>query len=309
MEKEKSKAKRHYLDERDWKKYNAELVKRGEFFLDLEFVSSWDNELVQMNKKKVGKPFEFPNSLIQLQSIWHAFKIPYRMCEGITQRLQEFSKLPAFNDYSTINRRVNNLKLKLLPPKSENLTIFADGTGLQVIESGEYLREKYGKKNRRWVQIVLWGDSKSKEPVSFEVNIIQTCEHESARRQLNSLTKKDIQIEAAGGDGSFDTIPFWNAIEQKGIRPIIKPDKNARDDSDSVWRNINVKQRDKIGHEKWVNKTGYGMRWPATEGIFSATKRIFGECLHARSEHGILQEAAIKFWAYQRIKRYSESTV
>lgn len=54
--------------------------------------------------------------------------------------------------------------------------------------------------------------------------------------------------------------------------------------------------------------SGYGFRWPATEGIIGATKRMFGEQIHARTEIGMLQGAGIKFWAYQMLKkRYGEA--
>ena len=161
-------------------------------------------------------------------------------------------------------------------PEGDTLRLFCDGGSFQVVEGGEYLREKYGKKNRKWVQIVFWGDPKSKEPVSFDVNIVQDSEIESGKRQLQELVDEGIIIEAAGGDGAFDEIDFWNWLDGKGIEPVIKPDKNARDDSDSPARNKNVKERNKKGHKKWSKKRGYGFRWPATEGILSAVKRIFG---------------------------------
>ena len=39
-----------YRDRRDWKEYNEELVIRGTFFFDLDFVESWDSELRTMNR-------------------------------------------------------------------------------------------------------------------------------------------------------------------------------------------------------------------------------------------------------------------
>lgn len=296
-----------FKEVRDWPETNRRLVKRGEYLLDLGFVENWDQELKVMNEGKIGPPFKFPNSLIQLQAVWHGKSIPYRMIEGMTIRLVEMSQLPASNNYSTIDRRVNKLSLKLIVPEGEILRLFADGTSFQVIEGGEYLREKYGKKNRRWVQVVIWGDPKTKEPVSFEVNIVQESELASAKEQLQKLVAQGVDIEAAGGDGAFDEIDFWNWLEWKDIIPLIKPDKNAREDTESLLRNLAVKYRKKKGYRKWRKKTGYGHRWTATEGIFSAAKRIFGEQLHARSEIGLIQEAGIKFWAYQRMKRYGES--
>jgi hypothetical protein len=136
---------------------------------------------------------------------------------------------------------------------------------------------------------------------------VQSSEIDSAKRQLKNLKEQGTSIIAAGGDGAFDEIKFWNWLWEKNIWPIIKPDKNAREDSDSPIRNRHVKERNRIGHKKWSRKYGYGDRWPATEGIFSAVKRVFGEHIHARTEKGILQEAAIKFWAYQKLKRYGET--
>lgn len=296
-----------FKDTRKWPETNRRLVKRGEYLLDLDFIERWDEELMEMNKHKVGAPFQYPRSLIQLQAVWHAKSFSYRDIEGMTVRLVKMSQLPAYDDYSTANRRVNALALTLDVPAGNNLRIFTDGTSFQVIEGGEYLREKYGKKNRRWVQVVIWGDPQTKEPVSFDVNIVQESELASAREQLEQLIGAGIDIAAAGGDGAFDEIDLWNWLEYNQIEPVIKPDKNAITNSKSVLRNIAVKYRKKYGHKRWRKKTRYGERWIATEGIFSAVKRIFGEQLHARSEKGLIQEAGIKFWAYKRLKRYGEA--
>ncbi len=296
-----------YFDRRNWKTYNEQLVKRGEFFLDLNFVENWQEELATMNSGKMGAPFQFPNSLIQLQAVWHAKRIPCRMIEGITRQLAEMGKVWDYNDYTTANRRINKLACQLTLPTGNNLTLFSDGTGLHVVESGEYLREKYGKKNRRWVQVVILGDPDTKEPVSFEVNLIQRSELDSAKQQLLELRKKKVSIKCFGGDGSYDEIALWNQLVYNEIEPIIKPDKNAVVPSGSRERDKNVLERNDLGYDLWAREHGYGHRWPATEGIFSAVKRIFGEQIHARSERGIIQEAKIKFWAYQKMKRYGEA--
>jgi hypothetical protein len=298
---------RKYEDVRDWPVYNEQLVKRGEYFLDLEWVENWDNELAEMNRDKVGCPFEFPDSLIRLQSVWHAKNIPLRMIEGITKRLCVIAALPDHNDYSTINRRINRLGYEIELPSSENLTIFCDGSGFQAVNGGEYLRDKYGKKNRQWVQVIILGDPVTKEPVSFEVKLVQSSEPESAERQLKQLQAQGITPTEFGGDGSFDTLQMWEYCEDNNIKPVIKPDKNARSDSESYLRNQNVIYRNKNGYKQWARKNGYGQRWPATEGIFSAIKRIFGEQLAARSEIGMIQEAKAKIWAYQTIKKYGEA--
>lgn len=169
-----------YTDNRNWSLYNEQLVKRGEYFLDLDWIKSWNKELDEMNLNKVGHPYVFPNSLIRLQSIWHAKSIPVRMIEGITRRLYFIAGLPDYNDYSTIDRRINRLDIKIDLPPDDILALFSDGSGWQAINGGEYLREKYGKKNRRWVQVIILGDPVTKEPVSFEINLVPSSEPESA---------------------------------------------------------------------------------------------------------------------------------
>lgn len=295
-----------FMDKRIWQVYTEQLIKRGEYFLAVDFVEGWPDELNEMNHNKVGAPFLFPKTLIELQALWHAKRIPYRMIEGMTRDLVKFGQLPMYDDYSTANRRINQLEFALEIPQGENVVVFSDGTGLQAVNGGEYLREKYGKKNRRWIQIIMLGDAKHHEPISYEVRLIPASEAESTEQQLAELLKKDVDIVAAGGDGAMDNKSLWNFCEEQNLEPIIKPDKNALDDTDCTLRNQQVKERNKVGYKKWSRRHKYGQRWPATEGIFSAIKCIFGEQLLATSEKGMLKEASSKIWAYQRIKRYGE---
>ena len=253
-----------YFDRRDWSAYNEQLVKRGEFFIDLDFVEHWQQELTTMNLRKRGAPYQFPKSLIELQAIWYAKKIPSRMIEGITKKLSEYGEVPNYNDHTTANRRINKLACQLALPTGNNLTVFSDGTSLQVVEGGEYLRQKYGKKNRRWIQVVMLGDPVTKEPVSFEVNIIQESELDSAKKQLAELKNKKIDVKLFGGDGSYDEIALWNQLVYNGIEPIIKPDKNAIVPSGS-------RERDKIHRIFHRSRTG-GEKCHQSRGKFWESK-------------------------------------
>lgn len=70
--------KKHY-DARDWRSYNEELVKRGEYLLEMGFVENWNKELAVMNEGKRGAPYLFPKTLIELQALWHAKRMPVRI--------------------------------------------------------------------------------------------------------------------------------------------------------------------------------------------------------------------------------------
>lgn len=45
---------------RNWRLYNEQLVKWGEFYLSFGLLESWGEELTRMNRKKRGWPFEYP---------------------------------------------------------------------------------------------------------------------------------------------------------------------------------------------------------------------------------------------------------
>ncbi|MBE0525245.1 MAG: hypothetical protein IBX40_13085 [Methanosarcinales archaeon] len=57
-----------------------------------------------------------------------------------------------------------------------------------------------------------------------------------------------------------------------------------------------------LGYRGWAKHKGYGMRWPATEGIISAGKRIFGESVKSHKKRNMYQEAKLMFWAYQQLR-------
>ncbi len=82
-----------------------------------------------------------------------------------------------------------------------------------------------------------------------------------------------------------------------GARPVIKVRKNASSAGDR-------RQAIRGYQSEWADQEQYGMRWPGTEGIFSAVK--FGENCVSRCATGLEAEGYQRFWAYyinQRAKQ------
>ena len=93
-------------------------------------------------KAKEGSPYEFPESLIQLQAVWNQW-VSVRGVEGITRKLVETSGLPNYNDYSTINRRIRKIEPCFELPQSGSCCASSDGTGMKMHKAGEYRQIKY----------------------------------------------------------------------------------------------------------------------------------------------------------------------
>ena len=301
---EKKRWGKKFVDRRDWAAYNEELVARGEFLLDCEWVKSWNKELEGMNRGKVGSKYEFPESLIRLQAVWHQW-VDYRGIEGVTRKLVEAAQMPAFNDYTTINRRVNRLDIRFELP-FKDCCVSTDGSGMKFENSGEYRARMYGKR-RKYIKVVISADPIKKKMIECEVSVEGEGQSEPdiAMKHMDELMLKGIDVEKFFGDGSYDTKDIFAYLEHNEIDPAVKPRKNAVLDETDCLRNREIKFMKK-GYKKWARKRQYGLRWNGTEGIFSVVKRKFGEQTRSKKIENACSEVRRKFWAYDRMKAYAE---
>jgi hypothetical protein len=99
---------------RNWPEYNDSLVKRGEMYLTLGFLESWERDLEELNRGKLGRKFAYPWSFIKLPMMIHViFHLPYRQLEGFLRKLSELIPEIKPTDYTNIWRRGTQLKLSL----------------------------------------------------------------------------------------------------------------------------------------------------------------------------------------------------
>lgn len=306
----KSSTGRPYVDTRNWKKYNEELVVRGEFLLDLNWVKSWSKELKEMNKGKTGHPYEYPESLIKLQAVWNQW-IGVRQVEGITRQLVVMAQLPAYDDYTTVNRRVNKINPCFDLPKHGFCSIACDGSGFKMNTAGEYRYDKYGKKKRKkWLHVVLSANPLTKDMLDIDTYIDGDGDSEPqiAERHLNNLWNYSIEIDKFWGDGSFDVIDLFNLLEEHGTESAIPPRENASTNANGSMRRLREVFEYKTNTwQDWARHKNYGLRWLGTEGIFSAIKTTFGERTKAKTLQTMEHEIRRRFWAYETMRKYAKS--
>lgn len=299
------------IDKRKWPEYNEELVVRGEFLLDLNWVESWPEELEAMNDGKRGAPFTFPESLIKWQALPNQW-IGVRGVEGITRALVENGLLPMFNDFSTINRRVNKIEPVFELPKHGFCSISTDGTGIKMHHAGEYRRIKYGGKARRFVRVVITANPFTKDLLDLEVSVDGEGESEPkiAEKHMSNLLNFGIQVDKFWGDGAFDSKELFNFLEQNGIESAIPPRDNASDNADgSMRRAREVAEYKSKTWDEWARDKQYGKRWLGTEGIISAVKGIFDEDTRAKTTETACLEAGRKFWLYETMRKYAKAKI
>ena len=72
-------------------------------------IGNRDEELDKMNEGKKGRPYEFPESFIKIQAVWHQW-VDYRGLEGIARSLEKLCLIPYHDDYTTIWQRVHGMR-------------------------------------------------------------------------------------------------------------------------------------------------------------------------------------------------------
>ena len=298
---------------RDWKKVNEEGVQRGVYYLAFDWIISWEKELIEMNKGKVGAPYQFPKSLIRLQAFW-AQCYNYRAVEGITRQICSFAQIPQYNDYTTIWRRVTQFDEPLPKPKGDTISASTDGSGMKMNMSGEYFEEKYGDGKKKFIKVTITADPYDKDVLKVEVSLEGEglSEPQVAEKHMRELINEGHNIDKFFMDGAGDTHQLFDFCDQYGIDPIIKIRENAVVDpgGGGSWRRgREVKLYGGWGYKDWAKKKRYGRRWTGTEGIFSAVKRIFSERVRSKKIENMCKEVKRRFWCYAVLKRYAEEKV
>jgi len=297
-----------FIDKRNHKEYQDELLRRYEIYLDLEWVKSWNNELAKMNKGKRGALYQFPNSMIAWQSLL-VEKFATRGAETITKKLGKLNLVPQCNDHATIHRRVLEMGLDFLVPKGVKIHEGTDGSGFKMTNAGEYFQDKYGKARRKFARVIITATKDDILDVDVVVNEKGSLtEPNAAKKHIADIIEKGGEVEKSYNDGAFDVRDFFNFLEQNDIESAIRIRSNAVSKArGSMRRKIETIEFKKLGYKKWAKKRRYGDRWPMTEGHFSGIKRGYGDGARAKKEENILIELKRKIWIYDKVRKYGRS--
>ena len=297
-----------------WSVYNQSLVRRGEILLGFDVIDNWDKELKEMNQGKIGEPFHYPNTFLLLLGYAKIyFHLPFRQTDGIAQGHAK-GKVPSIPDYTTINRRINRLDIKIKDmdnkdkdSKDEYIVIAIDSTGIKVTNRGQWMKEKWHIKNKKgYLKIhIVAVNVKTKKILSMKVTDEHVHDSKVLPELVNDIIKLDkkITIGELFADGAYEGNDIFRYLEDNGIMPCIKVRKNARVrwKKGSILRNMSVISQ-KNDLQKWKDSiVSYGQRW-IVETVFSSIKRIFGEYVYSvRLKNMIQQEMMLKASLYNKM--------
>ena len=295
----------------NWPIYNQSLVKRGEILLGFDVINNWNSELKEMNQGKKGEPFHYPNTFLLL--LGHAkayFHLPYRQTEGIAQGHAK-GKVPSIPDFTTINRRINRLDIKIKDTtdssnksKDEYIVIAIDSTGIKVTNRGQWMQDKWNLKNKKgYLKIHVAVDVKTKEILSMKVTDEHVHDSKALPELVENIIKSDnmASIGKLFADGAYEGNDIFRYLGDNGILPCIKVRKNARVSwkKGNILRNLSVLAQ-KNDLQKWKDSVSYRKRW-IVETVFSSLKRIFGEYVYSVRLKNMIQEMILKASLYNKL--------
>lgn len=285
---------------KNWKDYNAALVKRGNVeFLIKQIIL--DIERKPFRTHKSGKPQTYCDELIiailLVRELEHkTLREAIGFIEGELRARGIVGVLP---HYSTLSRRASKLHINIIPlyryiGDDRPIVACPDSTGIKISGEGEWKVRKHGKGKRRgWLELHILIDFITRDILA----VITTGNNVHDNTQFipllaqasNNLekAKSDRPLDTMIGDGAYDANINYRVVEGLGVNLIVPPPKNAfpnvtmkhrvlEDRPGFEGRNKVVKEVMKIGLDRWKEETGYHRR-SLVENTFSRLKQIFGE--------------------------------
>lgn len=272
--------------------------------LDLEFLNTWDRDIGEMNRKKNGRPYCYPDGFFQFLGVLHVlFNLPFRQTEGFVRALARFVPKLRKPDHATIHRRVSKLNLDLadsLRRSNQPVVIAVDASGVKVTNRGDWIRKKW-KRRKGYLKIHFAVDTSTKEVTAFEV----TTEETGDSRMFKPLVDEagdDRDVERVLADAAYDSRDNFNHLKARDISPGIKIRRgySMRARCRGRARKKAILLFDGLGYEGWRDAVGYGQRW-MVETAFSSFKRTFGEFVKARKFDNMISEIALKVFTYNTL--------
>jgi hypothetical protein len=181
-------------------------------------IEEWNMELKKENDGKVGEPYHYPESYIRLLAfIRLLFHMPYRETEGFVHFLSKHIEGLQVPDYSTINRRVNRLKISLdesLIKSNRAVSIAVDASGVKFHNGGDWIRQVW-KAKKGYLKIHFAVNIKTGQVVSMDVSSEKVGDGKKLKR-LIKRAKEKIRVKRILADGAYDSKANFNFLAGRG---------------------------------------------------------------------------------------------
>jgi hypothetical protein len=273
--------------------------------MDIGFLRSSTREIKNMNKGKVGAPFEYSRTYIQfLAFLKTGFKISYRTVQGIVRGLSDYIRIEEIH-FTQIRRRILKIKPSVGNLNLDNndgnnpITVIVDASGLTITKKGDYIEQKWIRKKKEFIKLHIAVDAKSEKIVSFRVTKGNVHDSKKFSPMIREVSET-YSIDKAYADKAHDNRRSFNLLDNLNIEPAIQIRKNASIKAKGCpLRRDEVLLIRELGYERWKQLKDAGRRW-IVEIVFSSLKRVLGEDLLSKKFKAQKVEAGLKVMLYNK---------
>ena len=290
---------------KSWHEYNESLIERGRILMDIGFLRSYKREIKNMNKGKVGAPFEYSRTYIQfLAFLKTGFKISYRTVQGIVRGLSDYIRIEEIH-FTQIRRRILKIEPSVGNLNLDNndgnnpITVIVDASGLTITKKGDYIEQKWIRKKKEFIKLHIAVDAKSEKIVSFRVTKGNVHDSKKFSPMIREVSET-YSIDKAYADKAHDNRRSFNLLDNLNIESAIQIRKNASTKAKGCpLRRDEVLLIRELGYERWKQLKDAGRRW-IVEIVFSSLKRVLGEDLLSKKFKAQKVEAGLKVMLYNK---------
>ena len=322
----------------NWSEYNDALVDRGRLtvWISEEAVEGWKAD----RPPQQGAQWTFSDLAIErCLQLKVVYGLTLRETEGFVESLFEMMGLEELPvpDYTTLSKRQGDLDIEIQSSKDSPLTgedeseeekvhLVIDSTGLKVYGEGEWKQRIHGKQKRRtWRKLHLGvdsdtseitavtltdntsGDGSQVEPL-LEETLSDTSETGTSDEGTSDEDVSDTVLDTVGADGAYDMWDVYDAISDRGAKPTVPPQKNAKIRKHGNCSGPPLPRDEAIryirghGRKKWKRVSGYHRRSLAETAVYRF-KQLMGRFVEARRWENEKVEVRLKAKALNRMTR------
>ena len=128
--------------------------------------------------------------------------------------------------YSTINRRVNKLDIKINEHMGNDIVIALDSTGIKVANRGEWMRHKWHVR-KGYLKIHVAVDIKKKRILSLEVTSKEVHDGKMLKKLVDNVSENN-KTKRVLADGMYDSNNDFRYLSKNHIKPGIKTRRNSK---------------------------------------------------------------------------------
>ena len=296
----------------------------------LHWIPMFRSDLREMNRGKVGRPYEYSNALILwLMMCMTFFNADFRSTVGFARGVLEVFDIEV-PSYTRFIERTMELSIGYIIEEDDPLKskygkgilavqccgnvvdrirrVGVDSSGISLSCHNMWRRKKWqtGTKDRGWLHFHVLCDVDSGEMLAYIISDSTVGDSPILRLLVDVAAEGGHRFDRVYADGAYSGDENWiHLCRDNGYEFITSFKVNTAPTSNGCFaRGEAAKRWCSMPYDQWVKESGYGTRWKC-ECTFSDFKRLFPETVTAMTTTGMVRDIVSRvnvFNIYKRIR-------